>query len=326
MEAERLIEGIRIRKGQPTTLLEMEEVFLMPGMLCLYDKHGQRIPESCLRRGPGMSEYFKAGPQSIEVPKACAIIRKPLLYLSWVVNHWGHFLTEGVSRVWARSAWPDLRELRCLSLFPFPQTTSIAEYLLALGISPDGLRHFKVPVRIDRCFIPGASFANRAEAWTVHLQPSHEVIAAFGPDSSPETTRQPVFLSRSRLGSDRLTRRELELEETLGGLGVRIVHPERLSLAEQIRLFNSHEVFIGPWGSAFHGLCLARAPERITTHVIVNSVPNANYLMFDALLGCTSNYVQAMYATPGQPRGLANPDLTIDVEAVLDYLRGSGCV
>jgi glycosyl transferase family 61 len=324
--AERRIASIRILQGQPETLLEVDEAFWMPGLLCLYDKQGNRIDASCIRRGPGLTEYYKAGPETITVPKACAIIRKPLLYLSWVQAHWGHFLTEGVSRLWARSAYPELKKIRCLSCFPFPETATVAEYLAALGIASDQVRHFQVPVRVDKCFIPAASFANRAEAWSVHLRVSQEIVLAAADGDARGSPQQAVFLSRSRLGSERVTRRELELEQVLASRGVRIAHPEQLSLAEQIHLFNAHQTFIGCWGSAFHGLCLARAPERIRTHVIVNTVPNANYLMFDALLGCRSNYIQALHTTAGQPPDLPGSDFTIDVEAVLDYLHAVDCL
>ena len=323
--AEGRIAKISIIQGHPATLLEVDEAFWMPGMLCLYDKQGNRIDASCIRRGPGLTEYLKAGPETITVPKACAIIRKPLLYLSWVQAHWGHFLTEGVSRLWARSLYPDLKKIRCLSCAPFPETAAVAEYLAALGISSEQVRHFQVPVRLDKCFIPAASFANRGEAYSVHLRVSQEVVlaAAAAHGDARGSSQQAVFLSRSRLGSERVTRRELELEQVLANRGIRIAHPEQLSLAEQIHLFNAHQTFIGCWGSAFHGLCLARAPERITTHVIIDTVPNANYLMFDALLECRSNYIQALHTTAGTVPG---SDFTIDVEAVLTHLRNVGCI
>jgi capsular polysaccharide biosynthesis protein len=321
---EELLAGISVRAGQPETLLEVDAAFLLPGTLCLYDKHGVRIDSSCIRRGPGMSEYYKAGPEAVAVPKACAIIRKPLLYLSWAQSHWGHFLTEGVSRLWARCAYAEMRQIRCLSLLPYPGSASVAGYLAALGLAGEQVRDFKVPVRIDKCFVPAASFSNRAEAYAAHLRPSREVVAAADRDAA-QPVQRAVYMSRARLGADRLIRRELELELALCSLGVRIVYPEQLSLAEQIQLFNAHRVFIGCWGSAFHGLCLARDPEKITTHIIVDAVPNANYLMFDALFGCRSNYIQAMYPTPGAPGDRPGSDLTLDVEAFLAYLREAGC-
>jgi hypothetical protein len=319
------IAGVRVIAGQPETLLEIDTVFLLPGTLCLYDKDGRRIEASCIRRGPDMREYYKAGPETVPVPKACAIIRKPLLYLSWVQGHWGHFLTEGVSRLWARSAHRELRALRCLSLLAYPGNASVAGYLAALGLSTEQVRDFKVPVRLDKCFIPGASFVNRAAAYTAHLRPSQEVVATHSRAASM-SSQAPVYLSRTRLRAERVTRRECELEAALAGRGVRIVYPELLTLEEQIELFNAHRVFIGCWGSAFHGLCLARAPERITTHVIVDAVPNTNYLMFDALLGCESNYVQAMCSTAGAPGDPPGRSLTIDVEAFLAYLPTAGCI
>jgi hypothetical protein len=198
------------------------------------------------------------------------------------------------------------------------------DYLDALGLTRQ-IQFSPRPIRLDTCFIPGASFSDRGECYTAHLRPFQAVTAGVELTSRPPVA-QPAYLSRSKFGLGRKIRREVELEERLSGHGVRIVHPEQLSLAEQVEVFNAHEVFIGCWGSAFHGLCFARAPGRTTTHMLCQTIPNPNFLMFDAMLGCTPNYIQGMFETPGAPQVWPNFDLTIDVEAVLGYLREAGCI
>jgi hypothetical protein len=324
---DRMIEGVRVRHGHPHALLRVEAAYLKPGDVCIYDRYGNRIAESCIRRGAVLSEFVDVGRAKIKFPAKCLSIREPLLYLSGVSNHWGHFLTEGISRMWAPWEHAETRALRCLSHYPYPRSGSVAAYLSAVGLPPEQLLHFDKPIRIEQCFIPAPSFSNRAEAYSVHLRHSQLVALKSGHAESAIASSRPVYLSRSQLGagSGRRIRAELELEQSLASLGASIVYPERLTLSEQITLFNTHRVFIGCVGSAFHGLSLALAPKKATLHVLCEILPNPNYLMFDAMLGCASNYVQALFATPGRSK-IWGQDLTVDVEAVVRYVRSTGCL
>lgn len=322
---EQRIESMRVVAGSPETLLEVKGAYFIPGHVCLYDREGRRIDASCVRRKPAQWSFVGAGPETIAVPAACETLTKPMLYLAEIASHWGHFLIDGVSRLWARAQFPQLREVECFATAAVPKVVQARDFLDALGVT-QRLHFSPQPIRLDTCFIPGASFSDRGECYTAHLRPFQEMVARIEAKPLPAPAGQPAYLSRSQFGVGRTIRREAELEQRLSERGVRIVHPEQLSLAEQVRVFNSHDVFIGCWGSAFHGLCFARAPGRITTHVLCETIPNPNFLMFDALLDCTPNYIQGMFQTPGTSQVWPNFDLTVDVEAVLGYLRGAGCI
>jgi len=137
---------------------------------------------------------------------------------------------------------------------------------------------------------------------------------------------QPVFLSRTGADSLRVIRGEAELERRLEQQGVRIVHPENLSLSEQIALFNTHKVFIGCWGSAFHNILFSLNPSVIVTHVICEEVPHSNFLMIDAIQRNAANYIRSAHPTPGIPQGWPAIDISIDAETTLSYLNDCGCI
>jgi len=321
------MDGVRVMLGRPPALLEVKDAYFLPAFNCLYDDGGRRIEESCMhRRRLGASELMDAGPETISLPLDAPILREPLLYAARISTHWGHFLTEGIGRLWARGTAAELQRLPCFTVVDDRHPQTMRDYLDTLGIRRDRLRHASVATRLETCFVPGASFSSNAEAYAAHLEPSQEVASKLCPRPRGVPSSQPVYLSRSQLSLVRKIRGELELECALAGLGVRIVHPEQLSLAEQIALLQSSSVFIGCWGSAFHGLSLAIRPERITTHVICPGMPSANYLMLDAILGYEANYVQAMCETPGSARTFRNGEFTVDVNAVVGHLRDVGCV
>jgi capsular polysaccharide biosynthesis protein len=322
----RVLRTTSIYSSTPDELLDVKGAYFIPKSFCLFDSDGQRIPLSCSRRGPGLSEIFHANIEQIHPPDDCANIPDPLIYLSWLPAHWGHFLTESISRLWARSEQPELSRLRGffahLEVLPPP----ILEFLNALGLDESRFLTSSKPVRLERCFIPAASFSNRAEAYAVHLASSRDVAQVLLGNVPISKSNQPVFLSRSKFKIVRTLRHEAELEERLAAHGVLIVYPETMTLAEQVALFNTHSTFIGCFGSAFHGLAFSRSPRELTTQMLIDGMPNTNFLMFDALLGHDSHYVDVISKTPDQVQVWPRLDLTIDTQSCLAYLRDAGCI
>jgi capsular polysaccharide biosynthesis protein len=113
--------------------------------------------------------------------------------------------------------------------------------------------------------------------------------------------------------------------------GVEIVHPERLTFADQVRLVNRHRVFIGNVGSAFHSLMYVLPERRVRTVVIENTLNDhiANYVMIDLLKNVEANYlyVEALDRAPRQRTRVRRPGLEprpygrLDVDAVESSLR-----
>ena len=323
---ESTISNVQLINGCPCGPIEMENVYFIPGYNCLYDCYGIRIPESCIRRGSGPEMLVKAGPETITIPSQCHTLREPMLFFSEISSHWGHFLTEGIARLWARNNLSNLQRVRYFTTAPNNQPRVIRDYLGAIGMSSADFVHVSHPVKLERCFIPGASFSNLYQAYSIHLESSSKVGAAFRTRRNTDSSAAPVFFSRTKLSLVRKIQGELELEDSLAAQGVRVIYPEELSLEEQVYLFGSHKTFIGCWGSAFHGLCLGQSHEKITTHIFCTGTPPANYLMFDALLGNSANYVQAMSAKQIKYQGNLIDEYTIDVEAALNYLQSAGCL
>jgi hypothetical protein len=317
------VEAFQVFDGSPGSIMEITDAYFVPGAMCLYDRHGVRIAESCIRRGKGLVEFLHAGTDAVSLPTDFITINEPLVYMSWLSNHWGDFLTEGTSRLWALLQYPELATLTGFYLPSHRLHKNITDFikLLDLNIRAGGNVPDR-PVRFRRVFIPTASFSNRGEAYSVHRKPASAVIDCHLRENNFQVSKQPVFLSRSRFGGHRNVQNQAELESALARKGFLIVYPEELSLAEQIMLFNQHRHFWGCWGSAFHSAILSRSPGSLATHVICHCAPNANFLMFDSILGNDANYVESMFLTPGKQQVWPHLNLTIDVEQVLSYYEG----
>ena len=68
-----------------------------------------------------------------------------------------------------------------------------------------------------------------------------------------EASSRRIYLSRSRLraGWHQMTNEE-EIEKCFEGMGFEIVHPQELSVPDQIALFSKSDTIAGEYGSALH--------------------------------------------------------------------------
>ena len=74
-----------------------------------------------------------------------------------------------------------------------------------------------------------------------------------------------------------------------------------MSLREQVRLFNSHKVFLGIQGSAFHTTLFRVGNER-AHHVYLGDERGRTYALIDSLLGTSSHFVQCVSRMPGKTK------------------------
>jgi len=313
----------QVYDGTPCTIIEVNDAFRPLGPKCLYDRHGARIDESCVRRGKGLTKFIASGPDTMPLPTDFITVDQPVVYLGWLQNHWGHFLTEGISRLWPFCQYPELKRMLgvyCCSTLPHQNIWDFINALdLDIYIGGDRPRQ---AIRFRKVFIPLPSFVNQAKAYTVHSKAVASVVDFCLREECPQVSSQPVFLSRSKLAVARSVSNEAELERALTKRGFLIVYPEELNLSSQVNLFNNYRYFAGCWGSAFHTVILSKRPETITTDVLCEGTPNPNFLMFDSILGNEAKYVWTMMPIPGKEQTWPNVDLVIDLDKAISYFDG----
>jgi hypothetical protein len=162
-------ERFQIFEGSPRSIIEVTDAYLVPGAMCLYDRSGVRIAESCIRRGQGLTEFLYAGADAISLPSDFTTIDEPLVYLAWISNHWGDFLTEGTSRIWALLQYPELAAIAGFYLSGSAVHGNIVDFIRALNLNIRvGAYDTNRCIRFRKIFIPKASFSNRGEAYSVH--------------------------------------------------------------------------------------------------------------------------------------------------------------
>jgi len=211
-------------------------------------------------------------------------------------KHFGHVVTEQLSRLWAvpeaRKLAPDLKAL----LDRRNRKTGITSYELeifgAAGFCESEITLHHRPVRVERLIAASPMWAlpthvhpDIADLW----QTIGERVAA----RAPEVTHAPrIFLSRRQ--ARRGCRNVGEVEALFATYGFEIVHPEDLPLPAQIKMFRAAEVIAGFAGSGMFNMQFCPTPR----HVIVlapTSYPSRNEYMICAAAGHRLDYV---WSTP----------------------------
>jgi capsular polysaccharide biosynthesis protein len=314
----RSLASVEARSGAPP-IYHFKNLTYFPKLACLYGEDGQRVLETCVRRGPQLEEVGKIpeSPERVSIPAGIPRLDRPVIFCGVVNSHWGAFLTEGISRLWvlAESDFPadvPLLWLRWKRL----STPHLDRFLYHAGIKQERILRLDQATTLAEVLVPHPSFAIRSHAFGCHLSLPEQVAEEICTQNG-ERTNQPVYLSRRLLAeSKRRSPGEDMLEEVLQRRGVRVVSPETMSYEDQVRMVNSHELFIGCIGSAFHSLMYARPGRPLRTIVMTNKLlkkRTASYFMIDLLKGIDATYLCDV---------LQNDEAeTLDVEAAQEWLK-----
>jgi len=165
---------------------------------------------------------------------------------------WGHFLTEGVARLWYAKEHPEFPVVwhsRNAAL-----TGMQAAVLDVLGIRNQHLFVHR-PTRYARMVfpVPGSCLGDYV------LEEHGAFLGAV--DATPIVPGKKTYLSRGKLGSARgSSEDEAGLEALLQAHGFAIYHPELHSIRDQLAEISSSQVVLGIEGSALHSPVLLKAP------------------------------------------------------------------
>ncbi|MCW2815552.1 MAG: hypothetical protein JWN84_3007 [Nocardioides sp.] len=278
----------------------------------VHDHEGVLVRASQRRWHGDALNPVAADPETVPVPTDVRRLEGTWLYAGHWAGHFGHFLLEHLPNLWPDPAGlgpvagvlahrPAARSGIVHRRRPL-QTPTIAAWqhdLIALaGHDPDGLRivHGRA-LRVERLVVPSRPVLLKkwAQPEAVRLwRRVSEAVGTRGPD-------RRVYLSRSRFhaeadGSERArtaAEQDARLDETFAAAGFAVVHPETLSIAEQVATVRGAEVLAGLSGSALHLSVFADPGTRVLTFGDRRSParPTKAQVMVDAACGHVTGFV-----------------------------------
>lgn len=297
---------------------KLQDAVALPGVQGLRDDKGQLIDKAAVRTlskdapPTRQQSLIKHEPGPVSLPTQFDVVEEPVMFGGHLMKHYGQFLIESMSRLWARHLHPSLPIL--FTHHPKWQEAAFGmEVLDALGLRSRVLLVEK-PTIFREVICPGTAFEYRWKAFSVADEPHVAATNAFEL-TGRRTWRQPVYLTRSGLPDDlRKSEAEPELESELAKRGFEIVRAETLPLVDQICLFEQSPVIVGTVGSAFHTALFSRS-SKTRLGMISWGRGFENYLLVDAVKQHTSYYFESIH------RAKQGGELVLDVGRTLKLLK-----
>ena len=207
---------------------------------------------------------FWAGPMDgtvevLRIDEPCAVVVHPNLV-------YGHFLLEGLAKLYLLGV---LKDMGVRARVPLSDRT------------PGWVRAFVSFYADERDILPYAlarqSVAPRSMIMPSMLHTDHNFHPAFNlmvadllrragvaPAQREPGSGARIYLSRRQVhnGWHELTNED-EVEQVMEGFGFRIVHPQTLSLREQLELMASADIVAGEYSSALHNAMFCRPGTKV---------------------------------------------------------------
>jgi Glycosyltransferase 61 len=278
---------IDLRSRGALRIAEARELVVTRSARAAYESTGAVAKDTVRLRGVD-AERPDPIPDRLGNEKVVAVCEDEVVWGGYLGHHYGHFLTECVSRLWALLPGSELEGRPVVLVSSRPWPAFVDEWLDAFGA-----RVFELPdrgaVRFTKMSVPEPAW--RLDGWIapemrdIHLHVRRHLRI-------PVPSRDGVlWLSRAKIGRDRAAYDE-RLVEWLLQDHVTMVHPEELSLARQIAAIEGSRGLAGIVGSAFHTLLLALdPPERL--YLCARRV-TSGYGAQDLVLNDKSRFLRAL--------------------------------
>jgi hypothetical protein len=205
------------------------------GGVFTYD--GQFIEDSLLERG-----------RPAELQKPVEHLSDTYIYGGCFFGHFGHFIWESLSRLYT---------IRQCKNYPILFISSddgyldgYREFFKLLGINNE-IHLVKLPTSVENLVYshPGSTIA------PPHIT-DEQMNALKYYYFNDKNSNEKIWLSRSKLLVGTIIN-ESTIEKILAKIGYKIIHPEILSLQEQIRLISTSDIVAGFDGSQFYTVLFA---------------------------------------------------------------------
>ncbi|WP_207870423.1 glycosyltransferase 61 family protein [Pseudomonas sp. 51_B] len=181
------------------------------------------------------------------------------LFLGSMHDHFGHFLVEGLARLWILKYFTDieLTNLRIIIYEPglIPPATKILEYL---GINKSQFEFLSEPCIVESLIAPGVGYCTHLWARDV-MNFVFDRVANAAISERATNFPKKVFFSRNNVPARKL-KDELALESIYREAGYWILRPEELPIGDQIRIAANADSIAGCTGSNMY-LALFQKPH-----------------------------------------------------------------
>jgi capsular polysaccharide biosynthesis protein len=236
------------------------------------------------------------------------------IYGGLAMHHVGHFLLEGLSRLWCLKNYPELPIIWHWIDLPIPHPDDRGwqkELIGLLGLAQRRHIFLRQPLRVERLLLPSPGFLS---GQFLHPVQAAALGCVTGPAAIPG---KRVWLSRSAL-PDQFGRvaGEDQVEALLAAQGWTIIYPERETMRRSAEIFREAEAVSGFIGSAFHTLLLHASPSARLRPIMRPGIPLTDYQIIAAAKGVDFAAIDAPMTALDQRASWTNFQLNAPTDLV----------
>ena len=302
----------------PRRIRVVENAILVPNGGIL-DSNGETLPDGQLRRFP--QRQLTLGQEQIDPVEPVTTIPGDAIYLGWSFEHFGHFLVESMARWWAVEHLPQNTPLVALAA-PGATGATVRLRMASLGFNPERMMLAGQPTRVPRLLLPDPMFEVRHSIHEDAARLFQDIADRIAGPSRPSD--QPLYLSRGNvLIPGRRIQHESLFEEFLTRQGWRVIRPDALSIADQIRAIRRHRHIAGHIGTAFH--LMQFTDHRPHLHMFTYDGVKSNYPLWADPLDTPITFLECATAAKTEDHAQRNL-LLFDMAAAVAYLHAAGLV
>ena len=260
--------------------------------------------------GRRVVEAWPSGRDPDSTPCPQKRIDEPVLFIGTLHGCWGHCLTDSLRRMWffASPRREECRHLRVAYMTLLEDEVlppNLLEIFKLLGFDLREATRIDQPTAIRECVVPDVGYvsANAGLTWGYPphgpLLPTLEfgelfdfIVRRVGVGRGGHPVRK-VYFSRTRCS--RWDYGEEAIERAFASRGFEIVHPEKLSLAEMLRILDETAVFASTEGSCSHNAVFLRKGTRA---IIIRKSSSVNWyqMMINFMRGLDVTFVRSAWS------------------------------
>ena len=221
-------------------------------------------------------------------------------------GHFGHVMTELVSRLWgwpeAKRAFPELKAIFHPRRPREADTALERQILQAYGIAADDIVAVNEPVYLESVVSASPMWHNQVPHY-VHPEMSsvwHRLAEGLIEKTAPTYDR--IFVSRTARWKRRACRNSADVERLFEAHGFTVIYPETLDLGVQAAIFANASIIAGFGGSALFNIMYCR---KLQTLILLSheAYTARNEHLFSSLSDVTVHYFWSPPDIPHPPDG-----------------------
>lgn len=230
-----------------------------------------------------------------------------VVWLGCIYDCWGHYITDALSKAWylLEDQWRHYKAngYKLAIGFFFSNKSQCPASLLSLykllNVEPKDIIIVDSPMRFTHIVVPENSLfiENRIRCYTKEFRKTIDYITSKVPLLT-ESKYEKIYLSRRHIvGHGEFG--EGEIERVFKKLGYTIVHPEEMSVEQQIAMLQSTRSFVATSGSLGHNAIFCKPHTEVIIlrkmhavfdyQLVINSLKELNVTYIDCHLSCFVN-------------------------------------